>query len=582
MEYTKPQVQAVRPVSKDNPDSPTLTPTPKVYFDCHSNPATGESFVLWDDIRIIFADVLYVRHEAKVLPFMKDAELRPLKPLRIAVIPDVVLDVVVDRPLVRLEATITDIPTEATVQDTLQEDTALNLTTGPVSNAPRHNLEYGIEETAMVNNSLIDDPGVRPKPKVPHFVPTAEQEEDVNEAAPIASNINSKPVNDKAQSTNNNPEITFQSHQSPQVHTAIDSYLLNVIKATLGEANSQVDLGHIYRAGYGVKQDFEAARYWYRKAADQGDPAGQCNLGHLYRLELGVDQNHSTAMSWYKKAADQGDAEGQCYIGIVHECGLVGARDYSAAMDWFLKAANQGHAFAQCCIGGLYATGQGVQQDYDKSMEWHLRAANQGLPAAQFMMACMYLNGSGVPQDKAIALDWLSKATSRKHVDFWSQMAMGMMYLGGFGVPQSDSMALVWYLKAARQGLPTAQSAVGGMYRDGFGVSQDYSKALFWLIKAANHNILSAQNDVGSMYLHGQGVPKDYSKAKEWYAKAANLGHEGAKFQLYHIPMLSMLSKFISFLVVLLFFSFIIFIFLLFLYIFERRKYCIDALARLF
>ncbi|KAG0054004.1 hypothetical protein BGZ89_002756, partial [Linnemannia elongata] len=239
MENTKPQVQAVRPVSKDNPDSPTLTPTPKVYFDCHSNPATEESFILWDDICIIFADVLYVRHEAK--------------PLRIAAIPDVVLDIVVDRPLVRLEesqATLTDTPNVSTVQETLQEDTALNLTAAPVSNAPKHNPVYGIEETAMVNNSLIDDPGVRPKPKVPHFVLTAEQEEDANEAAPIASHINSKPVNDKAQSTNNNPEITFQSQQS-QVRIAIDSYLLNVIKATLGEANSQVDLGHIYRAGYG-------------------------------------------------------------------------------------------------------------------------------------------------------------------------------------------------------------------------------------------------------------------------------------------------------------------------------------------
>lgn len=74
MDNNQPQVQAVRPVSKDNLDSATVTPAPTVYFDCHLNPATGKSFVLWEDIRVVFTDALYVRHEAKMVPFMKDAE----------------------------------------------------------------------------------------------------------------------------------------------------------------------------------------------------------------------------------------------------------------------------------------------------------------------------------------------------------------------------------------------------------------------------------------------------------------------------------------------------------------------------
>ena len=70
----KPQVQAVRPISKDRLDLPPITPSPTVNFNCLSNPATGEYFVLWDDIRLVFTDALYVRHEAKMVPFMKDAE----------------------------------------------------------------------------------------------------------------------------------------------------------------------------------------------------------------------------------------------------------------------------------------------------------------------------------------------------------------------------------------------------------------------------------------------------------------------------------------------------------------------------
>ncbi|KAG0064427.1 hypothetical protein BGZ90_002218 [Linnemannia elongata] len=550
MDKHQPQVQAVRPVRKDNLNSPTITPAPTVYFDCHLNPATGKSFVLWDDIRIVFTDALYVSHEAKMIPFMKDADWMPLKPLRVAAIPDVVLDIVVDSPLVRLEAalqqtTLTDTLNVATVQktrqETPQEDTALKLTISPVSIDPRYNSVYRLGETAMENYSHINHPDFRPKPRAPQFVLTTEQEEDSNEATSNASNIISEPVNANAQANNDKPANIAQSRQSPQDHTAaaaVRDISPIVVKASLGDAKSQVELGDMYRVGDGVEQDFEAARYWYLKAANQGDPSGQCNLGHLYRLELGVDRNHSTALSWYTKAADQGDAGGQCYVGLVHHFGLVGAMDYSAAMDWYLMAAIQGHAYAQYSIGSIYCMGLGVQQDYDKAMKWCIRAVDQGLPAAQAEIGFMYLTGGGVSKDETIALDWLRRAVSRKDVDVWAQFAMGVMYRKGLGVRKSESAAFPWFLKAARQGYLDAQHIVGSMYRDGRGIPQDYSEALVWFLKSANHNIPNSQYQTGLLYFQGQGVSKNYMRAKEWYVKAAKLGHKGAMTKLSEVQQL--------------------------------------------
>ncbi|KAK3809657.1 MAG: hypothetical protein JOS17DRAFT_536814 [Linnemannia elongata] len=220
-----------------------------------------------------------------------------LKPLRIAAVPDAVLDIVVDSPLVRLEAaiqqtTLADTPKDTTVQDTPKEDTTLNLTTSPVSNSPRRNPVYGLVEVAMENYSHIDHPDFRPKPRAPQFVPTAEQVaergEVANEATPNASNINAEPVNGNAKSTHNKSPNNAQIHRSPQDHTAvaaIKDISPIVVKASLGDARSQVELGDMYRTGDRIEQDFEVARHWYLKAANQGDPAGQCNLGHLYRLE---------------------------------------------------------------------------------------------------------------------------------------------------------------------------------------------------------------------------------------------------------------------------------------------------------
>ncbi|KAG0063683.1 hypothetical protein BGZ89_009697 [Linnemannia elongata] len=541
MGNVKSQFQAVRPVSKENLDSPTITPSSIVYFNCHSNPATGENFVLWDDILLVFADALHVRHQATIVSFMKDAEYMSLQPLRIAAMPDVVLDIVVDSPLGHPDTTVQQLrlaptPKGATFQETHtnnpQEDTTLNLTTSSVSNTPRRNPVYGLVEVAAENYFHIPHPDSRPKPRAPQSVPTAEQEGNLNEATPNISNTNRGHEAGNAQFTNDKPASTYQIHRSPQVHTltAADKDISPIVdKATLGDARSQVELGDMYRVGDGVEQDFEKAHDWYLKAASQGDPSGQCNLGHLYRLELGVDRDHSIALSWYKKAAAQGDAGGQHYVGLVYYFGLIDAVDYSAAMWWYSMAANQGHARAQRRIGDLYFLGEGVQQDYNKAMEWYLQAADQCLPAAQARIGQMYLIGLGVSQDKAIAIDWFSKVVSRKDVDDWSQMAMGYMYLEGIGVPKSGSMAFAWFLKATRQGLPDAQYLVGRMYRSGEGVSRDFPKALSWLIKSANHNVAYAQHEIGTMFLQGQGVPKNYSTAMEWFVKAAEFGSEEAK-----------------------------------------------------
>ncbi|KAF9083295.1 hypothetical protein BGX29_003245, partial [Mortierella sp. GBA35] len=170
-----------------------------------------------------------------------------LKPLRIAAVPDAVLGIVVDNPLVRLEAaiqqaTIADTPKEATVQDTPrdtpQEDITLKLAASPASNPPRRNPIYGLVETAMENYSHIDHPDFRPKPRAPQFAPTTEQEEGTNES----TDNDSEPVYDNAQSTNDNSISTPKSHQAPPDHAAtaaVRDISPIVFQASLGDTKSQ-------------------------------------------------------------------------------------------------------------------------------------------------------------------------------------------------------------------------------------------------------------------------------------------------------------------------------------------------------
>ncbi|KAG0378568.1 hypothetical protein BGX24_003451 [Mortierella sp. AD032] len=493
-------LQAVRPIGKSNLDSPATAATPHppaatastVYIDCHLDPTTQMTVVMWDDIRLAFEDALHIRYHNRVVPFLRGADLMPLQPLRIAAMPDVTLDIVVDVPLTRTE------PASATVG---------------------RNPAYGLIEAAMQNYSHIDNPAFGPQPRAPQYIPSFDDgHSSHHESTDILASTHEQP-------SAISPLIDIKPPRAPQDHTdavcCVKDISPIVVKATLGDINSQVELGNMYKVGDGIEQDYEAARYWYLKAANQGDASAQCSVGDLYRLGLGTDFDHSTALSWYQKAASQGDASGQYNLGLMFEYGLAVGMDYMTAMDWYRKSADQGHAFAQSFIGDLYYRGRGVPKDYSKAMEWYLLAAEQDLSRGYNNLGLMYLYGLGVAKDKDVASEWLWKATSHKDTDAWAQFCMGFIYFEGLGAPQDYSKAREWLQKSARQGLPKAQYLIAYLFLKGYGVTQDHSEAMKWFRKAADQHLPGAQCAIGDMYLLGLGVLKDYSLAKVWYTKAA-------------------------------------------------------------
>ncbi len=74
---------------------------------------------------------------------------------------------------------------------------------------------------------------------------------------------------------------------------------------------AQHNLGVYYEHGWGVKQDYAQAVYWYRKAAEQGLADAMNNLGVCYYNGKGVRQDYAQAVYWYRKAAKKGDKVAQ-------------------------------------------------------------------------------------------------------------------------------------------------------------------------------------------------------------------------------------------------------------------------------
>ncbi|KAF9150500.1 hypothetical protein BG015_007706 [Linnemannia schmuckeri] len=470
--HSQKNVQAVRSVNKNLPPTFVLPARPDEIFhiDICVNPETKEEFVLWEDILQAFDNAVQVRERTRVVSFLKGPDYRTLEPRRIDVVPNTVLDVIVNTPLTNTEVAspvvqqlgLQLLSNESNV-DVKIDSLNVSPTSSAASSAPviihtifsstttkaRRNPVYGQEETAMDNYWHIDRPLDFSSARGPHG--------PLDDQTPTTRDL---PVFERLDNGGNKLQSSEPQSATTDVPIEMDMAQTS-ISASQGNKYAQVALGDMYRDGKGVPQNYQAAKDWYLKAADQGHAAAQYSIGVLYDRGYGVFQDHAQAMDWYLKAAYQGLAVSQYNIGILYDNGQGVPQDHVRAMDWYLMAANQGHAFAQSAIGDLYVGDEGVLQDYEHAMDWYLKAANQGSASAQYNIGFLYDRGYGVPQDYAQAMNWYLKAANQGLAI--SQYSVGLLYYLGEGVPQNHGQARHWYQMAADQGDSSAKSMLQSM-----------------------------------------------------------------------------------------------------------------------
>ena len=66
----------------------------------------------------------------------------------------------------------------------------------------------------------------------------------------------------------------------------------------------------MYNQGQGVRQDYQKAKEWYQKAANQGNATAQYNIGVMYAQGQGVRQDYRKAKDRFGLSCDNGDQLG--------------------------------------------------------------------------------------------------------------------------------------------------------------------------------------------------------------------------------------------------------------------------------
>lgn len=165
-----------------------------------------------------------------------------------------------------------------------------------------------------------------------------------------------------------------------------------------------------YRSG-----DMVGAMAVLRRAADQGHAPSQVLLGDILdRAEFDEE-----ALAYYRKAAEQGDPAGEFGVGSMYLAGEGVKKDPQQAYFWFTRAAEKNHVSAIIGLANAYISAdQGtnpVWPDQARAAQWLRKAAEADyLPAVEALAQAYRAGGFAIAQDATLAERYAAQGAALK------------------------------------------------------------------------------------------------------------------------------------------------------------------------
>ena len=121
--------------------------------------------------------------------------------------------------------------------------------------------------------------------------------------------------------------------------------------AEQGQLDAQLSLAMLYHMSDLVHKDMKKTLQWYARAMAQGSTDAMINVGAIFNWgeSMGVKQSFSKAAYFYKKAADLGDPYGMYYLATLYDTYRAdpSIRNLEKSREYLQKAADLGLEDAQ-------------------------------------------------------------------------------------------------------------------------------------------------------------------------------------------------------------------------------------------
>ena len=337
--------------------------------------------------------------------------------------------------------------------------------------------------------------------------------------------------------------------------------------AHLGSFEAMHSLGSCYSEGYLVGEDKAAARKWYRKAVQTGNPGSIWYYARFLR-----DQGeHADAAAWFRRGAELEQRYCYDYLADMLAAGQGVPKDDAEATKWYRKFAETGSFTGVAVLCRRLKKKLGSESEPGELAKWQawldeqLKSKDKKGQIWDITRAAEEF-GSGKPnEDKAEADIWWKKGAAlgdrrsmaiasysagesgskedtayaielqRKLAEDGDQFAMARLafrYDRGDGVKKDQREAMKWYLKAAQKGHEYSLYEVGYRYYRGLGVAKNERAAIQWLKKAADGGSKDAMSVLGQLYAREGKPGANGAEAVKWYGMAALRGDEIAMVNL--------------------------------------------------
>ena len=247
-----------------------------------------------------------------------------------------------------------------------------------------------------------------------------------------------------------------------------------------------------YLVGKGVPKDPVQSAYWFKKAADQGDPGAQNELGYLYVWGVGVERDEEQAFKWFARASGSGSQQAKLNLAVMYMKGMGVTRDNEMGRELLNELAEKRNGRAEAYLGVMYLRGYGVGQDHDVAEQWFSRAAKDKNPEGEFAMGALYSLAGGHERDFAKAAKLLRESVRAGYVP--AMYSLAMLLEDHPEIEQKGSGEAVALLeRSAEAGTWESSIELGELARDGRGMKQDVGEAFRWFTIAAKQGGTQAE-----------------------------------------------------------------------------------------
>ncbi|MDI2091771.1 tetratricopeptide repeat protein [Commensalibacter oyaizuii] len=281
-----------------------------------------------------------------------------------------------------------------------------------------------------------------------------------------------------------------------------------------------------------IKPDLDKARFWAKKAAENGYAEGQALYAYLLSLNTNDEDVIKEALNLYDQAIAQDSAQGYMGKGLLLLRLGSTQEDYAKAAEFLKIAAERKMGSAIQKLGVMYATGQGVPLDYEKAAQYYKEAAELGIREAQALYGVALKKGQGVEQNFIQAETWLRKAAMKGDIEAAVVLA-DMNGQGNDDIPPNYTEAFRWYSYAAQCGHLSAIRTIGLLYLNGLGVEKSVDRAIHFFKSAAQKGDVTSIITLGDLALQLPQSSIDLDEIiQEFLIPGAEQGNQAIMFNL--------------------------------------------------